>query len=158
MKALFYGGAISSLAGLMMGMGMHLPAEQPQSDPYIQPMSDLGVADASAESASYGPSVDQLPPAYVINTAYSAGPAYDLRPEVVAQPVADVTYEDKPADRVLKSAWTDAPEASPQEVAAAGDTSKAAPKPETQVQAKAQTFASIDAALAASQGGQTGPS
>lgn len=140
MKALFYGGAIASLSGLAMGMGMAVPAEQPPIGPDAQPAAQLVAADASAESMSYGPAADALPPAYVINTAYSPGPTYDLRPEMGA-PVAD-DYDAKAIDRVLKNAWTDAPEpAAAQDVAAAGDTSQAEPR----------TYASIDAVLNATQ-------
>lgn len=154
MKALFYGGAISSLAGLAMGMGMEVPADQPPSGADAQPVTQLVASDASAESMTYGPAADALPPAYVVNTAYSPGPTYDLRPEAEVQPVADVGYREPAIDRVLKNAWSsDAPEVAPQDVAAAGDTSQAEPE------AKARTYASIDAVLAAAQSsGRTGPS
>lgn len=155
MKALFIGGGLSSLAGLAMGAGMALPPEQPAAEPYIQPASQLSASGAS-ESTTYGDPYAGYPAAYVVNTAYSSGPLYDLRPEVVTEPVANVSYDEPAIDRVLKSSWTDdpAPAAKPQEVAAAGDTRPAEPTPQDQV----RTFASIDAVLAAAQDARPGSS
>ena len=155
MKALFYGGAISSMAGLLMGMGMALPPEQPPSGADIQPIGQL-VASYASQSTTYGDPYAGYTDAYVVNTAYSSGPLYDLRPEVVAEPVADVSYDEPAIDRVLKTSWTDdpAPAAKPQEVAAAGDTRPADPAPQDHV----RTFASIDAVLAAAQDARPGSS
>jgi hypothetical protein len=149
MKALFYGGALAGLLGLAMGMGMELPADPPPIGPDAQPVAQLFAPDASAETIGYGPAADALPPAYVINTAYSPGPAYDLRPELDAQPIADV-YDAKAIDRVLDNAWRDPPEpaAAPQDVAAAGDTSHSEP-------AGQKTYASIDAVLTAAKEDQS---
>jgi hypothetical protein len=157
MKALFYGGAIAGLAGLFMGMGMALPEGPAPGGADAQPISQMAAPDASAESTAYGPALDSLPPAYVINSAYSPGPVYDLRPEAGASPAADAVLDPPAIDQVLNASWTDAPEpvATPQDVAAAGDTSQAEPTPRI----AARTYASIDALLAATAGGaRPGPS
>lgn len=166
MKALFYGGAIAGLAGLVLGMGME-PA--PPVDPEgadAQPVAQLMAYNNNPEPGmSYGSAAEAYPPAYVINAAYMGEPVTDLRD---AEPVYDdavyqqASYDPSPADEVLKASWSESPasKASPQDVAAAGDTTAApaaepeqsAPTPQpAKADAQVRTFASIDAVLAQQQ-------
>ena len=146
MKALFYGGGISSLAGLAMGMGMALPPEPAPTGPDAQSVAQLVSSDTS-DSVSYATAAESYPPSYVINAAYMGQPVTELRGEAQVYPTADVSYDEPAIDRVLSNAWTDAPEIKPQEVAAAGDTSAARAPSEPEV----RTYASIDAVLNATQ-------
>lgn len=148
MKALFYGGGFSSLAGLAMGMGMALPPEPAPTGADVQSVAQLVASDAT-ESVSYGAAPDAYPPSYVINAAYTPQPVTELRGEAEVYPVSDVTYDEPAIDRVLKNAWSDGAQIKPQEVAAAGDTSKVEPP-----KAETRTYASIDAVLNAAQVGQ----
>jgi hypothetical protein len=153
MKAMFYGGAISSLAGLAMGMGMALPPQAEATGPDAQSVAQL-VSPDTAESVSYGSVAEAYPPSYVINAAYMGQPVTELRGEAEVYPVADVSYEEPAIDRVLKNAWNDAPEVKPQEVAAAGDTTTARDAPPAEM----RTYASIDAVLNAAQAAPASPS
>jgi hypothetical protein len=168
MKALFYGGAIASLAGLALGMGMEPAAPLDPEGADAQPIAQLmGYNNTPEQGVGYGSAAEAYPPAYVVNAAYMSEPVTDLRD---SQPAYDdaayqqASYEQPPADQLLQASWSDAPapRASPQDVAAAGDTtapessaSEPAPTPRTvKADAQVRTFASIDALLAQQQAEQ----
>lgn len=156
MKALFYGGAVASVAGLLMGMGMELSPQPPQQPDDIQPA--IAQAETPApESVAYASSQDAYPLSYVIDASYTGEPVTRLRPEVdpADQPATyqepasydEPGYDENAINQILKTAWKDAakaPRVTPQDVAAAGDTS--APTEPT-AQTGTRTYASIDALL-----------
>lgn len=139
MKSLFYGGAIASVAGLVLGMGMQVPAEQPAVGADAQPVADLVAYDAP-QATAYGSPAEAYPPSYVINAAYAGEPVTQLRDEPV--------FDEPVADQVIKASWqepAETPKATPQDIAAAGDTTTPTDLPSTDDSVR--TYASIDAVL-----------
>jgi hypothetical protein len=156
MKALFYGAAIASVAGLLMGMGMELAPQPPTVEPDAQPVAAEASAEAP-ESVVYGSTANAYPTSYLVDAAYFASPGEVLRqdPETVYDAAAydtagdDVSSQDAPAiEQVIRTAWRDTaklPPVTSQDVAAAGDTST--PTEPHRDEESVRTYASIDALL-----------
>lgn len=140
MKALFYGGAIAAVAGMALGMSMTIPREHPAAPAEPQPAAQQ-VADYAPASETYDTAPEAYPSYYALDAAYAGDPAV-LSPDTESSPAQSA------ADQVLKASWqppAETAEATPQDVAAAGDTTPAPEQPRAAPQEATQP--SIDALL-----------